>query len=515
VLFRSDDVKLLADLLIGFVESKGSICDPKDKYMLYYYYGNSAYYLNDYKLAENLYNKALQMNKSNLRPKPKTVLSADCETDVTIKYNLHACLMRSKKLQEAFSILDSIPAKQRTPKILLALAKLSQTLYNKDAASHYKEALKSSKLSLVALDALLSLSVKIDELPKLPASVNVEWLNLYIKGKSHLHAREYKEAIQHFMHLDEQFMHKSADVMCSLAYSQYLNGEYASAIYTFEKLHRFEPAYTQKMDIYAFLLFSEKSDKLNVLEKLANDMHSVSLEIPETWIVIGYYNLKKKTHAMKSQADNIKCFVENALALDNDNPQALLLKALTCSKSKITPDTAAAFREVTRVNPYCFEAYKGYVENLLNLNNVKEAIQVAANAVKVIGSNHRTFTLYGEALSRDTSMQDKSKSYLYKALKSDPDNQEAVICLVKVCMTLKTFDEALEVLAKYIRYNPSNPRLMHIYIELMKKFKRHDEAIMYLNKIVGMDPSNLEVKKLLEKTEQSVETNQDETIPIL
>lgn len=71
-----EDVKLLSDLLIGFVESKGSICDPKDKYMLYYYYGNSAFYLNDYKLAENLYNKALQMNKSNLRPKPKTASSA-------------------------------------------------------------------------------------------------------------------------------------------------------------------------------------------------------------------------------------------------------------------------------------------------------------------------------------------------------------------------------------------------------------------------------------------------------
>lgn len=32
-------------------------------------------------------------------------------------------------------------------------------------------------------------------------------------------------------------MHKSADVMCSLAYSQYLNGEYSSAIYTFEKVN--------------------------------------------------------------------------------------------------------------------------------------------------------------------------------------------------------------------------------------------------------------------------------------
>ena len=71
-----DDVKLLSDLLIGLIESKRNLCDPKDEYMLYYYYGNSAFYLKDYKLAENLFNKALQMNKSNLRPKPRTVSSS-------------------------------------------------------------------------------------------------------------------------------------------------------------------------------------------------------------------------------------------------------------------------------------------------------------------------------------------------------------------------------------------------------------------------------------------------------
>jgi hypothetical protein len=39
----------------------------------------------------------------------------------------------------------------------------------------------------------------------------------------------------------------------------------------------------------------------------------------------------------------------------------------------------------------------------------------------------------------------KSKTYLYKAIKCDPDSQEAVICLVKVCMNLQHFDEALDV----------------------------------------------------------------------
>lgn len=61
------------------------------------------------------------------------------------------------------------------------------------------------------------------------------------------------------------------------------------------------------MDIYAFLLFSDKteSDKLSTLEKLANDMHQVSVNIPETWIAIGYYSLKKKSQKAKCFAENV------------------------------------------------------------------------------------------------------------------------------------------------------------------------------------------------------------------
>lgn len=70
-----EDVKLICDLLIGMSESansEGYVCDAKDKYMIYYLFGNSAFSLREYKLAENLLNKALHINKSNLRPKPKT-----------------------------------------------------------------------------------------------------------------------------------------------------------------------------------------------------------------------------------------------------------------------------------------------------------------------------------------------------------------------------------------------------------------------------------------------------------
>jgi tetratricopeptide (TPR) repeat protein len=123
-----DDVKIFCDLLTGMVESSnaGFVIDSKDKYMIYYLFGNAAFNLKEYKLAESLFNKALQINKSNLRPKPKTqstlvkfflkltknknliinfILKKDCETDIQIKYNLYLCLTYDKKHQEAFTIV--------------------------------------------------------------------------------------------------------------------------------------------------------------------------------------------------------------------------------------------------------------------------------------------------------------------------------------------------------------------------------------------------------------------------
>ncbi len=63
-----------------------------------------------------------------------------------------------------------------------------------------------------------------------------------------------------------------------------------------------------------------------------------------------------------------------------------------------------------------------------------------------------------------------------------------------------------------MRYNSQNTKIMHIYSELMKKCGRSDEAIIYLNKVSGMDPSNMQIKSMLERTEQNIETNVDDSI---
>ncbi len=75
-----EDVKILSDLLNGMIESTATTTtannnnfDTKDKYMIYYLHGSAAFNLKEYKLAESLFNKALQTNKTNLRSKAKTL----------------------------------------------------------------------------------------------------------------------------------------------------------------------------------------------------------------------------------------------------------------------------------------------------------------------------------------------------------------------------------------------------------------------------------------------------------
>ena len=81
------------------------------------------------------------------------------------------------------------------------------------------------------------------------------------------------------------------------------------------------------------------------------------------------------------------------MLIDHENAQALLLRALSLSKLKAISESAVTYREATRINIYFFEAYKGLVETLILLNHTKDAIQIAANALKLLGTNHRTLAV--------------------------------------------------------------------------------------------------------------------------
>jgi hypothetical protein len=48
-------------------------------------------------------------------------------------------------------------------------------MHTKEGISIYKEVLRLSKFSIVAIEALLNMGVKLESLPKLPPNMNTDW----------------------------------------------------------------------------------------------------------------------------------------------------------------------------------------------------------------------------------------------------------------------------------------------------------------------------------------------------
>ncbi|GBM27807.1 hypothetical protein AVEN_31480-1, partial [Araneus ventricosus] len=90
----------------------------------------------------------------------------------------------------------------------------------------------------------------------------------------------------------------NTDVLVSLGEAYYYNGDFQNALAVLERAHCLDSLLIKGMDIYAALLAKEK--KLKDLESLATRLISVNENVPEPWIVMGYFCLavKKGTKAL-------------------------------------------------------------------------------------------------------------------------------------------------------------------------------------------------------------------------
>ena len=92
-------------------------------------------------------------------------------SEVDIKYKLHLCYLRTNQHNLAADILQSIPAKQRTPKVYQALGRVYQQAgMERPAVTCFKEVLKACPLAIDAAQTLMTLGVKPKEIQALTRS---------------------------------------------------------------------------------------------------------------------------------------------------------------------------------------------------------------------------------------------------------------------------------------------------------------------------------------------------------
>lgn len=95
--------------------------------------------------------------------------------------------------------------------------------------------------------------------------VKQSWFHLLLQADSCTTNRKFAEAIRFYEQIDAQYLPQSTFVLSQLGYNQYLNGNYAQALHSFQRAQQIDPLLLKHMDILAFLAFTECKD--NTLDK--------------------------------------------------------------------------------------------------------------------------------------------------------------------------------------------------------------------------------------------------------
>lgn len=497
------NVSTLASMLLTVSESSPDLLTFATKYQTYVYYADALVSLKEYKKAEAMYRRALQLKKSLAKSKGKAqpFSQGEVTSEVDIKYKAHLCLVNLKQHAQAIALLESISAKQKTPCVNMALAKLyHQNGMERSAITCYKEVLKECPFAVEASQGLLSLGVKGAEVIAMMLNgnisvTNVDWLSLWVKAHSHLHARELNQSIAAFKQIDlKTHLRDNIEVLVSLGEAYYYNGDFQHAMSVLERAHCSDPLLVRGMDVYAALLAKEK--KVKELESLTSHLISINDNVPEPWIAMAYfcYIAKKCTKAVN--------FAQKACLLNPRHIEALLLKGTVLFEWKKYQDAVTNFLEAYKIAPYRYEAHKGLVDCYLALHRTRDAIEVANGACKQLGHSARALTLLASVLRNYPSSSDKAKSLLERALKQDPHYLNAVYLLANIYEQERLYEKGIELLKRQTEQQ-SSCRLHQMLGDFLARTNEHEKALHHFSIALNMDPSN---HKAVEGS-QRVETN--------
>ncbi|XP_063396045.1 anaphase-promoting complex subunit 7-like [Mytilus trossulus] len=504
------DLKQLSCIVISLCDNNPNteVLSLSQRYQCMVYYGNSLYHLGEFLRAENIYKKALLLKKALNKSKGKITAttpvqpSQDVTSEVDVKYKLYQCLSQMKQFREAMSILEGISSKQRTAKVNVALAKLYVMAgMDRSAITSYKEVIRECPFSLESIQGLLSLGVKGADVAALvmnglPHGASCDWLSSWIKGQAYLATREYGNAILTFKQMDQKMCLKdNVYIVNSIAEARFYEGNDTAALTGFQRSHQLDPLFLKNMDLLSYLLAKEK--KTMELQRLSEQLMKVTDKAPEPWISFGYYSLISR----KVARTRTVYFAQKASIIDPFNVEAYLLKGTALFELKKSQDASLHFQEALRHAPHRYEAYHGLISCYLSLHRTREALACAGKAIKTIGSNPRTLTIYASVLTNEPNMSAKAKPYLEKAMKLDPSYLEPVYVMAEILLRDHQYDKGTEMLRKQL-HTHNTCRLHQQLGDFLAQISEPLEALDEYNIALSLDPTNTRAREGKERVEK-------------
>ncbi|XP_060074596.1 anaphase-promoting complex subunit 7-like [Ylistrum balloti] len=500
------DLSQLASVVITLCDNSTDVelLTLQQRYQCMVYYGNALYNMSQYLKAEDTYKKAIilrkGLNKSKVKGGPPCHM--ELTSEVEVKYKMYQCLLQQKQYKEAMSVLEGISSRQRNPKIHLALAKLYlRAGMDRSAITSYKEVIRVCPLALEALNGLLGLGVKGSDVATLvinglPHGTPNDWLSMWIKGQAHLSSREFSSAVATFQLMDTKaYLKDNVLLVNSLAEALFYDGRYSGALQAFQRVHALDPLQVKNMDLYSYLL--SKEEKVKDLQRLSQRLMKITEYAPESWISMGYFSMV--TH--KESRTRTVYFAQKANNLDSFNIEAYLLKGSALLELKKSQDASLHFQEALRLAPHRYEAYLGLINCYMASHRTREALSWAGKAIKILGNNARTLTLYASVLSKEPTMTAKAKPYLEKAMKMDPNFLEPVYIMADILTREHQYDKGIELLRKQLQ-TQSTCRLHRTLGDFLGLTNEHLEAIDQYSIALSLDPTNSRAREGMERVEK-------------
>lgn len=160
-------------------EQNRSLLNAQQHFLTQMYYGESLFCEYRFRRAEHIFRQALQAKKILLKMKPfiKSEAAPDPFTEPEIKYKIARCFWEIRRTDDAIIILQSISIKQRSPKINDLLGRLCHYTRNERCSvSAYKEVIRECPLAMIAIEALLGMGIRGNEVNSLIVDSKYKYL---------------------------------------------------------------------------------------------------------------------------------------------------------------------------------------------------------------------------------------------------------------------------------------------------------------------------------------------------
>ncbi|XP_030761563.1 anaphase-promoting complex subunit 7 [Sitophilus oryzae] len=484
------------NLLLTVAEQKPDYLPILVKFQIVVYYADSLYNTQFYSQADNNYRQALQIkkiinNKSRNSNNKIIENQKDISSEVDIKYKIHLCCLALKQRKAAADILQSIPARQRTPKINMALGNIYKEVgMERSAITCFKDVIRECPLALDAIETLLKLGTSGVEVNSLimVVSSDLPWLSSWIKAQAQFHAREYTTAIQTYKSMDVHGLLKdNSSLLVNMGYCYHYMHDDSKAIAILQKAIRLDPNLTfGRAFLSTLLAVSGNKEHQYTLENLApsSDAHLWSVE---QWIILGnlMYFLKKYEKAVY--------FAQQAWLMENSkNIEASLLKANSLVQLKKYSDAAIHASEAMQICPYRFDSYKCLVECYINMNRLKEAETVAMTACKEFNYTPQAYCLQAQCLLKESMPNGKNiRRILEKAVTQDKEGtSEALSMLVEFLEMELQHEHAVKILLKALETQKPTSKHYQLLGDCYVYLQNTDEAFKAYTTALKLDPYN-------------------------